>query len=305
MPTRGESSDIGGTVTATGKNPMKAAIEPEFGARISPTGTGLPGVRFYPGYLDRADQERLVAAVRQVFAAAPLFTSRMPKSGRPMSVRMSNCGPLGWLSDERGYRYEPTHPGTGRPWPPIPDALIAIWNDIAQYPQPPEACLINFYGPAAKMGLHQDRDEAGFRRAGGFAFARRFLPVSRRRGKRSDPTHSFRLNSGDAVVLGGDARLAFHGVDRIYPGTSTLLAEGGRINLTMRRVTRPAHSQPRRPDRNSPRPTMMHSSNRHRSARRMSCGCGFRHPGLGNSGARGRSVFPGRLPHRARAACRA
>jgi alkylated DNA repair protein (DNA oxidative demethylase) len=163
----------------------------------------------------------------------------MPKSGRPMSVGMSNCGPLGWFSDERGYRYRREHPQTNRPWPAIPDPLLQLWDEIADYPHPPEACLINYYGPNAKMGLHQDRDEADFPapvvsvslgdsclfRVGG--------------GKRRDPTRSFRLNSGDVLVLGGDARLAFHGVDRIYPETSTLLAEGGRINLTMRRVTPP------------------------------------------------------------------
>jgi alkylated DNA repair protein (DNA oxidative demethylase) len=246
MPTRGESTDIAGTVTATGKNPMKAAIEPEFGAQFSSAGTGLRGVGFYPGYLDRAGQERLVAAVRQIFAAAPLFTSRMPKSGRPMSVRMSNCGPLGWLSDARGYRYEPAHPETGRAWPPIPGTLIAIWNDIAQYPHVPEACLINFYGPDAKMGLHQDRDEQDFS-APVVSLSLGDSCLFRVGGKnRGDPTHSLRLNSGDVLVLAGEARLAFHGVDRIYPGTSTLLAEGGRINLTMRRVTRPADSRPRR-----------------------------------------------------------
>jgi alkylated DNA repair protein (DNA oxidative demethylase) len=195
------------------------------------------GLRYYPGYLDRNGQVSLRAALDKVFAAAPLFTPRMPKSGRPFTVRMSNCGPLGWISDENGYRYEPAQPITGRPWPPIPEALIAMWHDLADYPHEPEACLINFYGPAAKMGLHQDRDEDDFAapvvslslgdsclfRVGGLT--------------RKEPTRSFRLNSGDVVVLGGGARLAFHGVDRIYPGTSTLLAEGGRINLTMRRVT--------------------------------------------------------------------
>jgi DNA oxidative demethylase len=247
MPTRGESSDIGGTVTATGKNPMKAAIETQFGAQISAAGTGLPGVRFYPGYLDRAAQERLVEAVRQVLAAAPPFTSRMPKSGRPMSVRMSNCGSLGWLSDERGYRFEPSHPETGRAWPPIPDALIAIWDEIAQYPHAPEACLINYYGPDAKMGLHQDRDEQDFS-APVVSLSLGDSCLFRIGGqKRGDPTRSLRLGSGDALVLAGEARLAFHGVDRIYPGTSTLLAENGRINLTMRRVTRPADSRLRRP----------------------------------------------------------
>ncbi len=197
------------------------------------------GLRCYPGYLDRARQAAITAAVHEVVAAAPLFTPRMPKSGRPMSVRMSNCGPLGWLTDESGYRYQETHPDTGRPWPPIPAALLAIWDDVAHYPHPPEACLINFYGAAAKMGLHQDRDEADFA-APVVSLSLGDSCLFRVGGqKRSDPTRSFRLNSGDVVVLGGASRLAFHSVDRIYPGTSTLLAEGGRINLTLRRVTRP------------------------------------------------------------------
>ncbi|MDR3422608.1 MAG: alpha-ketoglutarate-dependent dioxygenase AlkB [Xanthobacteraceae bacterium] len=201
------------------------------------------GVRFHPGYLDGNAQAALLAAVRSIFAAAPLFTPRMPKSGRPFTVRMSNCGPLGWVSDENGYRYQPLHPETGRPWPPMPAELLAIWRELAGYPDPPEACLINFYGAGAKMGLHQDRDEADFAapvvsislgdsclfRVGGL--------------RRGEPTRAFRLNSGDAVTLGGQARLCFHGVDRIYPGTSRLLPEGGRINLTLRRVTRGAFAR--------------------------------------------------------------
>jgi DNA oxidative demethylase len=164
----------------------------------------------------------------------------MPKSGRPFTVRMSNCGPLGWVSDERGYRYEPKHPQTGRPWPAIPDALIAMWNDVARYPHPPQACLVNYYGPGTKMGLHQDRDEENFA-APVVSLSLGDSCLFRVGGdKRGDPTRSFRLNSGDALALGGGARLAFHGVDRIYSGTSTLLAEGGRINLTLRRVTRPS-----------------------------------------------------------------
>jgi len=220
----------------SGKSPMKTAAG--FPMQQSAAAAAPSGLRFYPGYLDRAQQHELLAALRRILEAAPLFTPRMPRSGRPFSVRMSNCGPLGWVSDERGYRYQPTHPVTGRPWPPLPDGLIAIWNDLAGYPAPPQACLIKFYGAAAKMGLHQDRDEEDFAapvvslslcdsclfRVGGL--------------KRSAPTRSVRLSSGDAVVLGGDTRLAFHGVDRIEPGTSTLLPEGGRINLTMRRVNR-------------------------------------------------------------------
>jgi len=200
-----------------------------------------PGVTLTPGYLDRAAQDEMLAALRAVIAAAPLYLPRMPRSGKPMSVMMTNCGSLGWVTDAaRGYRYQATHPETGAPWPPIPGILLKAWQDLGGYPHPPQACLVNYYAPAARMGLHQDKDEedlaapvvslslgdTGLFRVGGC--------------KRSDPTRSLRLAAGDAVVLGGEGRLAFHGVDRILPGTSTLLPEGGRINLTLRRVTRPA-----------------------------------------------------------------
>jgi alkylated DNA repair protein (DNA oxidative demethylase) len=202
--------------------------------------SGGSGLRLYPGYFDRTAQSELLAAVREALKAAPLFAPRMPKSGRPFSVRMSNFGTLGWVSDERGYRYQAAHPETGRPWPAIPATLIELWNRLSEYPGAPEACLVNYYRPMAKMGLHQDRDEQDFRapvisvslgdnclfRVGG--------------SKRNDPTRSFRLGSGDVLVLGGDARLCFHGVDRIYPESSTLLGAAGRINLTLRRVTRAA-----------------------------------------------------------------
>jgi alkylated DNA repair protein (DNA oxidative demethylase) len=197
----------------------------------------LTGLRIYPGYFDRAAQIKLLDAIYNVLAAAPLFTPRMPKSGRPFSVRMSNCGSLGWTSDERGYRYQPTHPITGRSWPPMPEALIALWRNVAQYADLPEACLINSYDRTAKMGLHQDRDEADFD-APVVSISLGDDCLFRVGGRqRRNPTKSVRLSSGDVLVLGGDARLAFHGVDRIYPGTSSLLADGGRINLTLRRVT--------------------------------------------------------------------
>jgi alkylated DNA repair protein (DNA oxidative demethylase) len=197
---------------------------------------GKSGLLLRPGYLEAERQRELLAAIMAVIRDAPLFTPRMPRSGRPFTVRMSNCGPLGWVSDERGYRYQPTHPVTGRPWPPMPDVLITMWNDLANYPSLPEACLINFYSPTAKMGLHQDRDEEDFA-APVVSLSLGDSCLFRIGGsKRSDPTRSVRLSSGDAVVLGGNTRLAFHGVDRIEPGTSTLLPEGGRINLTLRRV---------------------------------------------------------------------
>jgi len=200
---------------------------------------GPAGLRVVPGYLDRRRQEELLAAVRGVMDRAPVYTPRMPKSGRPLSVRMTNCGPLGWMTDAEGYRYQRHHPETGDPWPPIPDILLAAWRDLSFYPHAPEACLVNVYGPAARMGLHQDRDEEDMS-APVLSLSLGDACVFRVGGlKRNDPTRTFRLTSGDAVVLGGGARLAFHGVDRIIANTSTLLPEGGRINLTLRRVTRP------------------------------------------------------------------
>lgn len=196
------------------------------------------GIRYLPDHLPPDDQRALVEAIRSVVQAAPLFVPAMPRTGKPMSVRMTNCGPLGWVTDkERGYRYQPTHPVTGEPWPPIPGRLLSLWDEIADFPHPPQACLVNFYADNARMGLHQDRDEA--------EFAAPVVSVSlgddclfRVGGTgRKDPTVSWRLRSGDVVVLGGPGRLAFHGVDRIYPATSTLLRNGGRINLTLRRVS--------------------------------------------------------------------
>jgi alkylated DNA repair protein (DNA oxidative demethylase) len=202
--------------------------------------TIAPGVTLTPGYLDRAAQHELLAAVRAVIAAAPLYVPRMPRSGKPMSVRMTNCGALGWVTDaERGYRYQATHPETGASWPPIPDVLLEAWRQLGGYPHPPQACLVNFYAADARLGLHQDKDEQDFA-APVVSLSLGDACLFRVGGqKRNDPTRSIRLASGDVVVLGGEGRLAFHGVDRILPGTSTLLAEGGRINLTLRRVTKP------------------------------------------------------------------
>jgi alkylated DNA repair protein (DNA oxidative demethylase) len=196
-----------------------------------------PGVVLTPGYLDRDGQTALLAQLRDVLRAAPLYTPRMPKSGKPMSVMMSNCGPLGWVTDEAGYRYQERHPVTGRSWPAMPEALLAAWGVLSGYRHPPEACLINYYVGGARMGLHQDRDERDFA-APVVSLSLGDTCLFRLGGpRRNNPTRSIQLASGDALVLGGEARLIFHGVDRIIPGTSTLLAEGGRFNLTLRRVS--------------------------------------------------------------------
>lgn len=198
-----------------------------------------PGLIHYPGWFDRPAQAALLDDIRAVVRAAPLFQPVMPRTGKPFSVRMSNCGPLGWVSDVRGYRYQPMHPATGEAWPAMPDRLTDLWRTLADYPHPPEACLINFYDAAARMGLHQDRDEQDFDAPvvsvslGASALFRYAT------GDAPSPTRSLRLESGDVVVIGGPARLCHHGIDRLYPGTSTLVPADGRINLTLRRVTRP------------------------------------------------------------------
>ncbi|MFL6796469.1 MAG: alpha-ketoglutarate-dependent dioxygenase AlkB family protein [Xanthobacteraceae bacterium] len=201
--------------------------------------TVKPGVTLASGFLDAIAQAAMLADIRQVLRAAPLYTPRMPRTGHPLSVRMSNCGSVGWVTDERGYRYQTTHPQTGERWPPIPPSLLEAWQELAGYRHAPECCLINYYDVRAKMGLHQDRDEQDFA-APVVSLSLGDSCVFRVGGKkRRDPSTAIELRSGDAVVLGGEARLAFHGVDRILPGSSSFLAEGGRLNLTLRRVTMP------------------------------------------------------------------
>jgi alkylated DNA repair protein (DNA oxidative demethylase) len=197
-----------------------------------------PAEALLVGRLTPAEQAALLADIRHVIARAPLFTPTMPRTGKPFSVAMTNCGPLGWVSDkEGGYRYQPLHPVTGRPWPPMPERLLRLWEELAACPAPPEACLVNYYGSGAKMGLHRDEDEKDFDApvlSVSLGDTARFrLGGATRRG----PSSSLVLASGDVLMLAGEHRLAYHGVDRVLPGTSGLLPEGGRINLTLRRVT--------------------------------------------------------------------
>ena len=196
-------------------------------------------MKHYPEALDRPTQEVLVERLRAAVKQAPLFTPVMPKTGRPFSVRMTNLGPLGWVSDKNGYRYQPAHPDTGQPWPAMPEVLLELWQRYAGYAHPPEACLVNFYNQGAKMGLHQDRDEEDFD-APVLSISLGDTGVFRWGGiERGGKTQTVKLSSGDVLVMAGESRLCFHGIDRVLGGTSTLLKEGGRINLTMRRVTKP------------------------------------------------------------------
>ncbi|WP_374332117.1 alpha-ketoglutarate-dependent dioxygenase AlkB [Aestuariivirga sp.] len=192
-----------------------------------------------PGHLGPEAQRQLVETLRTAVAAAPLVIPVMPRTGRPFTVRMTNLGPLGWVSDRAGYRYQPTHPETGKPWPPIPDPLLRLWREVSGYPQEPEACLVNFYNGGARMGLHRDEDEEDFA-APVLSVSLGDTAVFRMGGpERGGRTETLKLASGDVLVMGGASRLCYHGIDRVLPGTSSLLKDGGRINLTLRRVTRP------------------------------------------------------------------
>ena len=198
----------------------------------------VPGLLYYPDYLDLNAQVDLLRQVRDGLAAAPLFQPTMPNSGKPFSVTMSNCGPLGWMSDRNGYRYSATHPATGQAWPPIPLQALDAWSDLAAYPRLPEACLVNYYAPDARMGLHQDRDEAGFvAPVLSLSLGDHLrVPLRWHRAPGSNPKLEAEVRRCGSSSAGA-ARLAFHGVDRIVGGSSNLLAEGGRFNLTLRRVS--------------------------------------------------------------------
>lgn len=203
----------------------------------------VSGVRYLPGYLDPADQIKLVEMLGEIATKAPPFTPVMPRTGKPFSVTMTNCGVLGWVSDRTGYRYQENHPDTGISWPSMPPILQDLWQTLAGYDQPPEACLVNFYGAKARMGLHVDGDEAD-RDAPVLSISLGDTALFRIGGtRRADPTSSFRVQSGDIVILENKSRSAYHGIDRVIPASSTLLARSfpdiRRINLTLRRVSMP------------------------------------------------------------------
>ncbi len=195
----------------------------------------IAGFQLFPAALDPAAQAELARAVLAAAEDAPFFSPVTP-GGQAMSVHMTSLGERGWYSDRSGYRYETRHPVTGRPWPAMPPMLLPLWDRLTGGAPRPDACLVNLYRDGARMGLHQDRDEADLTvpvlsLSLGDTALFRLGGTSRR-----DPTGQVRLTSGDACILAGPARLAFHGVDRIIPGSSRLIPGGGRLNLTLRRA---------------------------------------------------------------------
>ena len=187
---------------------------------------------------DAAAEAALLEALEGVVAAAPLRHMTTP-NGQRMSVAMSNCGPLGWVSDRSGYRYSALDPESGRPWPPLPEAFAGLARRAAAAAGfeafEPDACLVNRYQPGTRLSLHQDRDERDLSApivSVSLGLAAVFLFGGLRRG---DPAARVPLGHGDVVVWGGPARLRFHGVLPLKPGTHPRLGER-RFNLTFRRA---------------------------------------------------------------------
>lgn len=198
---------------------------------IQPTRT-VRGFRIFEQFLSEADQIGIVDDVREIARTAPMRRYATPY-GKRMSVRMTAAGEFGWISDRAGYRYLEEH-SEGTPWPSIPESVLRVWENVAECGRRPDSCLINFYGTDARMGMHQDNTEADFRwpvvsislgDAGLFRIGNLV---------RGGTTESVWLTSGDVVVMGGEARLRYHGIDRVRFGSSGLLRSGGRLNLTLR-----------------------------------------------------------------------
>ena len=196
--------------------------------------TGMEGFRFWPGALSVSEQVDLLAEVLAAADSAPFYRPVTP-GGRLFSVEMTSLGPLGWVSDRAGYRYQPTHPVTGAPWPPMPQRLLDLWRDLPGGAERPDACLVNRYRAGARMGLHQDLDEQDYS-APVLSVSLGDTAVFRIGAAGGGPTRTVRLASGDVCALTGPARLARHGIDRVVAGSSTLVPGGGRINLTLRKA---------------------------------------------------------------------
>jgi alkylated DNA repair protein (DNA oxidative demethylase) len=211
---------------------------PQPGLFADPPANLPPGICYLPGTVSPADQGRLYDAVQAIAELAP-FTPTRTRNGMT-SAAMTNCGAAGWWSDLKGYRYETHRPGTGEPWPAMPAVFLhTVAAAVAGSPWPsfiPDACLMNFYGAGAKMGLHQDRDEKDFAQpivTVSLGDDADFLIGGLTRG---DKTQALIVRSGDILIMGGESRMRFHGIRKTYPGTSPLPELNGRISLTFRKA---------------------------------------------------------------------
>ena len=193
----------------------------------------MPGAWLLPGF---APSKALREAISQIVAQAPL-RHMQTRRGFTMSVGMTNCGSVGWTSDRRGYRYSPTDPLTGEPWPAMPSLFLALADSAAAEAGfkgfVPDACLINQYKPGAQMGAHQDRNERSFEHpivSVSLGIPARFFIQNETQGVKSTAVD---LHDGDVIVFGGAARQCYHGVRKLKPATHPLFGSV-RWNLTFR-----------------------------------------------------------------------
>ncbi len=186
----------------------------------------------------RSNEPALLASLKAVTAEAP-FRHMVTPGGFRMSVGMTSCGALGWVTDRKGYRYDALDPESGRPWPPMPESFLHLATTAAEeagFPRfVPDACLVNRYEPGAKLSLHQDKDERDFNQP--IVSVSLGLPAVFLFGgeNRTDKTARIHLTHGDVVVWGGPARLRYHGILPLKAGEHALLGEC-RVNLTFRKA---------------------------------------------------------------------
>ena len=203
------------------------------------------GLHHVPGFLTLAEQSALIEIARTICQEAPLLRPCMRIAGRtlPFKLTLTNCGPWGWWSDERGFRYVDKHPKTGRPFPPIPDLLLELAEKaLARCGLPPmrvDNCLINHYAEGESLGPHRDRTEDDMEApiislsVGAEALFQMGGP------NRNDPTTDHTLRSGDLLIQSGPSRGYFHGIKRICPTMDNPLRDGSRLNFTLRKVKLP------------------------------------------------------------------
>ncbi|MEM9044170.1 MAG: alpha-ketoglutarate-dependent dioxygenase AlkB [Pseudomonadota bacterium] len=196
----------------------------------------IAGFEIYRNLLSQEKQIEMVDACREIIRQAPLVRP-MTAWGKPMTVRMTSAGRAGWVIHRGKYQYRAHHPETDLPWPQIPPAILEPWRRLDLWPGDPACCLLNWYDAEARMGLHQDKDEGLFEApvlSISLGDPARFRMGGIEKGSK---TQSTILSSGDVVVMRGDARLAYHGIDRILAdGLPNPITARGRINLTLRVV---------------------------------------------------------------------
>lgn len=193
----------------------------------------IDGIDYFPNYVGNNVINSILKRIDDIQDKTPFFKPVMPNSNKEFSVKITNFGKYGWVSDKKnGYHYRQDHPISKQRWTPIPEEILDIWHALSKKDLEPDCCLVNHYNLKAKMGLHIDNDEKDFSypvlsisigasalfRIGGL--------------KRSDKTKSLKLHHGDVLIMSGKSRLIYHGIDKIYPNSQF----DYRINLTLRKI---------------------------------------------------------------------